>query len=160
MCINLVLISKYAALNWRDNTSTNMGSVRRWLRTRFPHIKWVVHNFPVFWEVLAFLKTGKLYTTHFICGNLALSQRLTDPILTDVVSRQYRAAYLLITTTLIHMSWSESQPSWVILRLFTFELYVIEIFRQNSVLMLYIRPWPSWRHVSSGRHIGWLRLKL
>ena len=43
-------------------------------------------------------KTGKLCTTHFICGNLVLSQRLTDPILADVVSRQFRAAYWLITT--------------------------------------------------------------
>ena len=50
MWINLVVISQYAALNWRDTTSANMGSVRRWLRTRFPHIKWVVHNFPVFEE--------------------------------------------------------------------------------------------------------------
>ena len=50
MCINLVVISQYAALNWRDTTSAHMGSIRRWLRTRFSHIKWVVHNFPVFEE--------------------------------------------------------------------------------------------------------------
>ena len=48
----------------------------------------------------------------------------------------------------------------VILSLFTLELHVIEIFLSNYVLMLYIRRWPSWCHVSSGRHIGWLRPKL
>ena len=32
-------------------------------------------------------KTGKLCTTHVICGNLVVSQRFTDPILADVVSR-------------------------------------------------------------------------
>ena len=82
------------------------------------------------------------------------------PILAVVVSRQSRAAYWLITTKLILMSWREILQSLVILSLFTFELYVIEIFLQNSVLMLYIRRWPSWRHASSGRHIGWLRPKL
>ena len=99
-------------------------------------------------KVSASSKTGKLCTTHFICRNLVLSQRLTDPILDDVVSRQFRAAYWLITTKLIHMSWSEILPSLVILSLFTFELHVIEIFLPNSVLMLYIRRWPSWCHVS------------
>ena len=84
-------------------------------------------------KVSASSKTGKLCTTHFICGNLILSQRLTDPILADVVSRQFRAAYWLITTKLIHMSWSEILPSLVILSLFTFELHVIEIFLPNSV---------------------------
>ena len=59
-------------------------------------------------KVSASSKTGKLCTTHFICRNLVLSQRLTDPILDDVVSRQFRAAYWLITTKLIHMSWSEN----------------------------------------------------
>ena len=83
-----------------------------------------------------------------------------EPILADVVSRQFRAAYWLIATNFIHMSWSEILPSLVILSLFTFELHVIEIFLPNSVLMLYIRRWPSWCHVSSGRHIGWLRPKL
>ena len=29
---------------------------------------------------------GKLCTAHLICGNIVLSQRLTDPILTDVVT--------------------------------------------------------------------------
>ena len=48
--INLVVISQYVTLNWRNTTSVNMGSVSRWLRTRFPHKKWVVHNFPVFEE--------------------------------------------------------------------------------------------------------------
>ena len=105
-------------------------------------------------------KTGKLCTTHFICGNLVLSQLLTDPILADVVSRQFRTAYWLITTKLIHMSWSDILPCLVILSSFPFELHVIEIFLPNSVLMLYICGWPSWCHVSSGRHIGWLRPKL
>ena len=111
-------------------------------------------------KVSASSKTGKLCTTHFICGNPVVSQRLTDPILADVVSRQFREAYWLITTKLIHMSWSEILPSLVILSLFTLELHVIEIFLPNYVLMLYIRRWPSWCHVSSGRHIGWLRPKL
>ena len=83
-----------------------------------------------------------------------------EPILADVVSRQFRAAYWLIPTNLIHMSWSEILPSLVILSLFTFELHVIEIFLPKSVLMLYIRRCPSWCHVSSGRHIGWLCPKL
>ena len=48
-----------------------------------------------------------------------------DPILTDVVSRQFGAPFWLITTKLIHMSWSEILPSLVILRLFTFDLHVI-----------------------------------
>ena len=56
-------------------------------------------------QSFSFIKPGKLCTTHFICGNVVLSQRLTDPILTDVVARQFRAAYWLITTKLIHMSW-------------------------------------------------------
>ena len=90
-------------------------------------------------KVSASSKTAKLCTTHFICGNLVLSQRLTDPILADAVSRQFRAAYWLITTKFIHMSWSEILASLVILSLFTFELHVIEIFLPNSVLMLYIR---------------------
>ena len=79
-------------------------------------------------KVSAYSKTGKLCTTHFICGNPVLSHRFTDPILADVVSRQFRAAYWLITTKLIHMSWSEILPSLVILSLFTLELHVIEIF--------------------------------
>ena len=141
MCINVVVISQYATLYWRDATSVNMGSVRRWLRTRFPHIKWVVYNFPVFEVVEIFPRTGKLCTTHFICGNLVLSQRLMDPILVDVVSRQVRAAYWLITGKLINMSWSQILQSLVILSLFTFELHVIELFLPNSVLMLYIRRW-------------------
>ena len=110
-------------------------------------------------KVSASSKMGKICTTHFICWNLILSQRLTDHILADVVSRQFRAAYWLITTKLIHMSWSEILPSLVILSLFTFELHVIELFLPNSVLMLYIRQWPSWCNVNSGRHIGWLRPK-
>ena len=202
----------------------------------------------------SFSTTGKLCSTHFICGNLVLSQRLTDPILTDAVSLQFRAAYWLITTKLIHMSLSEILTSLVIRKLittfktpsvailasrqfrvaywlittktsvvcgtpvtlsfrflnereimyhspymwkscshptpyrpriywrgvtsihggilaeydqiashvlkwnpanlvnlsfFTYELRVIGIFLQNSVLMLYIRRWPSWRRVSS-----------
>ena len=111
-------------------------------------------------KVSASSNTGKLCTTHFICGNPALSHRLADPILADVVSHQFRAAYWLISTILIHMSWSEILPSLVILSLFTFELHVIEIFLPSSVLMLYIRRLPSWYHVSSGPHIGWLRPKL
>ena len=82
------------------------------------------------------------------------------PSVAILASRQFRAAYWLITTKLIHMSWSEIMPSLVILSLFTIELHVIELILRNSVLMLYIRRWPSWRHVSSGRHIGWLRPKL
>ena len=77
-----------------------------------------------------------------------------------MVSRHFRVAYWLITTKLIHMSWREILPSLVILSLYTFVLHVIEIFRQNSVLMLYIRRWPSRCHVSSGRHFGWLRPKV
>ena len=111
-------------------------------------------------KVSASSETGNGSTAHFICGNLVLSQRFTDPILAEVVSRQFRAAYWLLPTNLIHMSWSEILPRLVILSLFTFELHVIEIFLPNSVLMLYIRRWPSWCHVSSGRHIGWLRPKL
>ena len=82
------------------------------------------------------------------------------PSVAILVSRQFRAAYWLRTTKLIHMSWSEILPSLVILSLFTLELHVVEIFLSNYVLMLYIRRWPSWCHVSSGRHIGWLRPKL
>ena len=108
----------------------------------------------------SFLKDREIMYHSLYMGNLVLSQRLTDPILADVVSRQFRAAYCLITTKLIHMSWSEILPRLVILNLFTFELRAIEIFLPNSVLMLYIRRWPSWCHVSSGRHIGWLRPKL
>ena len=111
------------------------------------------------YKVSASSNTGKLCTTHFICDNLVLSQRLTDPILADVVSRQFKAAYWLITTKLIHMSWSQILASLVILSFFTFELHVIEIFLPNSVLMLYIRQCPSWCHVNSWRHIGWLRPK-
>ena len=48
--INLVVISQYAALNWRETTSVNMGSVKRWPRTRFPRIRWLVHKFPVIEE--------------------------------------------------------------------------------------------------------------
>ena len=92
--------------------------------------------------------------------NLVLSQRLTDPILADMVLRQFRAAFQLITTKLIHMSWSQILPGLVTLNRFTFELYVIEQFLPNSVLMLYIRWWPSWRHASSGLHIGWLQPNL
>ena len=82
------------------------------------------------------------------------------PSVTILVSSQFRASYWLITTKLINMSRSEILPSLVFLSLFTFELHVIEIFLPNYVLMLYIRRWPSWCHVSSGRHIGWLRPKL
>ena len=55
------------------------------------------------------------------------------------------------------MSWSEILPSLVILSFLTFELHVIKVFHQNFNLMLYVRRCPSWRHVSSGQHIGWLR---
>ena len=101
----------------------------------------------------------KLCTTCVKGHNFILCHHITDTTLADVVSRQFRAAYWLITTKLIHMSWSEILPSLVILSLFTFELHVIEIFLPNYVLMLYIRGWPSWCHVSSERHIGWLRPK-
>ena len=67
----------------------------------------------------SFSTTGKLCSTHLICGNLVLSQRLTDPILTDAVSLQFRAAYWLNTTKLIHMSLSEILTSLVIRNLFT-----------------------------------------
>ena len=86
--------------------------------------------------------TGKLCTTHLIGGNLVLSKRLTDPILTEVVSRQFRVAYWLITTKLIHMPWSEILPSLVILSRLTFELHVIEIFLQNV----------AWCYISVGGH--------
>ena len=82
------------------------------------------------------------------------------PIMAGVVSRQFKAAYWLITSKLIHMSWSQILPSLVILSIFTFELHVIELFLPNSVLMQYFRRWPTWCHVSSRQHIGWLRLKL
>ena len=55
------------------------------------------------------------------------------------------------------MSWHEILQNFVIISLFIFELYVIEIFLPNSVLMRYFRRWPSSCHVSSGRHIGWIR---
>ena len=45
--------------------------------------------------------TENLCTTHLICGNLVLGQRLTEPILTDVVSRQFRATYWMITTKIL-----------------------------------------------------------
>ena len=86
-------------------------------------------------------KTRKLCTINFTCGNLVLSQRLTDPILAEVVSCQFRAAYWLITTKLIHMYWSRILPSLVIFSLFTFELQVIELFLPKSVLMQDIRQW-------------------
>ena len=54
----------------------------------------------------------------------------------------------------------KSCQDWIILSLFTFQLRAIEIFLPNSVLMLDIRRGPSWCHVSSGRHIGWLQPKL
>ena len=76
--------------------------------------------------------------------NLVLSQRLTDPILAVVVSRQFRVAYWLITTKLIHMSWSQILPSLVILSIFTFELHVIELFLPNS----------GWCDISVGGHPG------
>ena len=95
-------------------------------------------------KISASSKNGKLCTTHFICVNFVLSQRLPDPILTDVVSRLFRAAYWMITTKLIHTSWSKILPSLVTLSLFTFELHVIEMFLPNSVLMLYIRRCPPW----------------
>ena len=147
--------------------SVLMRYIRRWPSwchvSSGRHIGWLRPKVFLSWtglsrhKVSASSNTGKLCTTHFICGNLVLSQRLKDPILAVVVSRQPRAVYWLITTKLIHMSWSESLPSLVILRLFTFELHVIELFLPNSVLMQYICRWPSWRHVSSGRHIGWLQ---
>ena len=102
----------------------------------------------------------KLCTTRVKGHNFIICHHLTDPILADVVSRQFKAAYWLITTNSIHMSWSEILPSLVILSLFTFEQHVIEIFLPNSVLMLYIRRWTSWCHVSSERNFGWLRPKL
>ena len=105
-------------------------------------------------QSFSFFKDWEIMYHSFICGNLVLSQRLTDPISADVVSRQFRAGYWLLTTKLIHMSQSELLPSLVILSLFTIELRAIEIFLPNPVLMLYIRRWPSWCHVSSGRHIG------
>ena len=55
------------------------------------------------------------------------------------------------------MSWSQILQSLVILSIFTFELHVIELFLPNSVFMRYFRRWPSSCHVSSGRHIGWIR---
>ena len=58
-------------------------------------------------KVSAFSMAKKLCITHIVCGNLVLSQCPTFLILTDVVSRQFGAAYCLITTKLIHMSWSE-----------------------------------------------------
>ena len=138
--------------SWRHVSS---GRHIGWLR---PKLKsWVGLSWHNFW---AFSMAGKLCTTHLICGNLGLSQRRTDTILTDTVSRQFRAVYWLITTTLMQMSGSEILPSLVIQSLVTFELHVIEIFLQNFVLMLYFRRWSSWRHVSSGRHIDWLRPKL
>ena len=94
-------------------------------------------------QSFSFLKDREIMYHSLYMGNLVLSQRLTDPILADVVSRQFRAAYCLITTKLIHMSWSEILPRLVILNLFTFELRAIDIFLPNSVLMLYIRRWPS-----------------
>ena len=94
-------------------------------------------------QSFSFLKDREIMYHSLYMGNLVLSQRLTDPILADVVSRQFKAAYWLITTKLIHMSWSEILPSLVILNLFTFELRAIDIFLPNSVLMLYIRRWPS-----------------
>ena len=50
--------------------------------------------------VSASSKIGKLCTTHFICGNLVLSQRLTNAILADVVSRRSGR----------HISWL--RPNW------------------------------------------------
>ena len=50
MCISLVVISQYATLNLRDTTSVDTGSEILWPRTRFPHIKCVVYNLPVFEE--------------------------------------------------------------------------------------------------------------
>ena len=95
-----------------------------------------------------------------ICGNTVLSQNLTDPILADVVSRQFRAPYWLIATKLIHMSCRGTLTSLVITSLFTYEQHVIETFLQNSALMLYVPRVPPWRHVSSGWHISWLQPKL
>ena len=89
-------------------------------------------------KVSAFSMAGKLCTTYIICVNLVFRQRLTDPILTDVVSRQFRMAYWLITTKLIHMSWGEILTSFLVrLSLFTksYTGFGIEIFIQNSVLM-------------------------
>ena len=65
MCINLVVFSQYAALNWRDTTTVNMGSVRCWLRTGFPHIKWVVHNFPIFEEAEFFCQESPIHDYSF-----------------------------------------------------------------------------------------------
>ena len=76
--------------------------------------------------------------------NHVLSQRLTDPILTDVVSRQFRAAYWLITTLFIHMWWSQILPGLVILSLFTFELHVMEQFLQTLF----------WCYISVSGHPG------
>ena len=105
--------------------------------------------------------TEELCTTHIICGNLVLSQRLFDLILTDMVTRQARAAYWLITTNVIHTYPEVKSWKFLVIRsLFTFELHVIEIFLPKSVLMRYIRRWPSLRHVTSGWHIRWLRRKL
>ena len=93
--------------------------------------------------------------------HLVLSQRFMELLYTDVVSRQFSAIYWRNTTKLIHISWSEILACLIIPSFSTFELHVIEMCLQNSVLMLhvYIRWWPSWCHVSSGRHtcIGWLR---
>ena len=72
------------------------------------------------------------------------SKALRDPILTDVVSQQFRAAYWRITTKLIFMSWGEILPSLVILSLLTFEIHVIEILLHNF----------AWCYISVGGHPG------
>ena len=169
-------------------------------------------------KVSASSKTGKLCTTHFICGNPVLSQRLTGPILADVVSHQFRAAYWLITSKnrykcpevkscQVWLSWVSSNLSYTWLR-YSFQttfwcyisvgghpgvtsvqggiladydqnfsrgwdspdtkfqlpqrpgnyvpltLYVEILFWANALRTPY---WLTWCHVSSGRHIGWLR---
>ena len=78
--------------------------------------------------------TGKLCFTHLICGNHVLSQRLADPILTDVVLRQFRAIYWLITTKLIHMSWGEILPNLVIPSILPIEIHVIEILLKDVAI--------------------------
>ena len=65
MYINLIAISQYAARNWRDTTSANMGSIRRWLRSRFPHKMWVVHNFPVFEEAETLCQESPIHDSSF-----------------------------------------------------------------------------------------------
>ena len=118
--------------SWRQVTSRrNIG----WLRPK----PW--SSVGILWhKVLASRMTGKLCTNHLICGNLVLSERFTDAILTDMVSRQFRSSYRLITTKLIHICWRVTLTSSVILNGFLFELHVIEIVLPNYLLKFHLRP--------------------